>query len=71
MLCFFYREIMKNLSYLLEKMGSANTATITAGNVTGVMTKLPPVKESKSITVGITKQGDMNVCLTWHESNIV
>ncbi|XP_026212687.1 adhesion G-protein coupled receptor G5-like isoform X2 [Anabas testudineus] len=53
-------EIMKNLSYLLEKMGSANTATITAGNVTGVMTKLPPVKESKSITVGITAQGDMN-----------
>ncbi|XP_078134155.1 adhesion G protein-coupled receptor G3-like isoform X2 [Sander vitreus] len=53
-------KIMNNISLLLEGMVNESTATITIGNIKGVITKLPP-KNQTDIIFGITTSVDINV----------
>ncbi|TDG98723.1 hypothetical protein EPR50_G00203390 [Perca flavescens] len=53
-------KIMNNISVLLESIGNDSTATITIGNIKGVITKLPP-KNQTNIIIGTTTSGDINI----------
>ncbi|XP_040917131.1 adhesion G-protein coupled receptor G2-like isoform X2 [Toxotes jaculatrix] len=54
------KETMNTLSSVLKLLGNSRTAAISAGNVKGLLTKLPP-QNNGSITVGVTASHDMTI----------
>jgi len=59
---------MNELSSLLDQMGNSSTATITMGNVTGCIAKLPSQNQT-SLTIGFTTLRDTLVHnLPYHNS---
>ncbi|XP_047467422.1 adhesion G-protein coupled receptor G5-like [Mugil cephalus] len=53
-------NIMKNLSLLLNQLGNHSTATVTMGDIKGVITKLPR-KNYTNLKYGILTNGDVKV----------
>lgn len=52
---------MSNLSALLNDMGNYSAASITMGEIKGVIAKLP-LENQTDFSFGIKTTGDMNVC---------
>lgn len=63
MICMFFnrRKVMSNLSALLNDMGNYSAASITMGEIKGVIAKLP-LENQTDFSFGIKTTGDMNVC---------
>ena len=64
-LCVFHcRNIMNNISLVLEKMGNSSTATITMGPIKGAIIKLS-FHDQTGIKFGIKTSGNISVsCLS-------
>lgn len=66
-----YRDVMKNLSFVLEMMGNFGKATIKMGNITGVIVKLSQ-KNQTNMNFAFTENAGVKVrCLIKERDTIL